>query len=186
MKLIHFLPFSLAIASIAHSEHLLGLSELSIPDITEPPAFGLQYEYLVVHQQPQLHVIDQSSLELKIFPSVEMEDENRSIHDSDKRSLRRSIPGGYLLYSDFSPKAESCFIAPSACLGFAPITMNLYARPNHLKAFFSSALSLRLQYRGSSRRLWFFNLESKTFFVKSVSNNAKQETCIATLGLSLL
>ncbi len=182
-----FFPFFIlsCYSGIAQAEDKLGLSLLDIPQITERQALGIYYAHGKLYDEPLFHVLDEAQIEFKFFPSVELEEGNEPPHNSHLRTLRDRLGQHTLTHLDISPNVATCFGTRFVCLGFTPISANIFARPNHLQSYFSSAVTLDLKYWASNEDFWFLSGEIKTFFDKNLVKTVKEETAILTLGRSL-
>lgn len=180
IKLPLFLFLCVSYNRPALAEQIIGLSSVDIPEYLTQRSLGLRYEN--IHKFEILRILDQRSLEISIFPSLEI-DRAKVLSEQKKRNDHSQV-SHYLSIVDISPTLEKCLYS-FACLGLAPLSAQLYVEDNHIRPYFSPAVSLRFQYIDENDRRWDLKFQTKLYFDQNFNEMISHEVNMISIGRSL-
>ncbi len=179
------LLLSLVDRQVAQAESRMGISAIQIPDITVHRSLGLRYESLKILDERMLGLIDQASVTYSLFPAMKLHrnsDKETPPPTTANRNWDRPLEEKQVSLLDISPKVERCFQSTMFCLGFAPITLNMYFNWQRIRTYFSPMIALRIQIHDDKGQVWDLGFESKTFFDKDLVRTLREEANVWTVG----
>jgi hypothetical protein len=141
--------FGLAAASDALSQNAVGLSSISLPNISRDPSFGAGYASIYTLEEPLLGTIDFISMQFFFFPQIELIEPSHVLIENNRPELRK---GNILEFASshahlfmISPRAYACYFSNTTCFGFSPLTLSTFANSSELRTDSAPMVSLQLQ-----------------------------------------
>lgn len=156
-----------AVASEAISENDVGLSTISLPDISRDRTMGATYSTAHTLEEPFLKTIDRISMQFFFFPWVDLIEPSEVLIENNRAVLKK---GNILEFTSsrarlfmISPRAYACYFSNTTCIAFSPLTLSVFSSSSQLRADSAPMVALQLKLPEQEKWRLYSSVESNVF-----------------------